>query len=124
MSANKIDRSQLGDAQALARFQQSRQTAASEEHSAKLAAQAGEGQLAVPTGEKLEISNSAHKLAQLRDLMQAGRARLEDEEPGRAVKLETVKRRLQSGVYATAEVRDRVADRLTGLMRDLDALLE
>ena len=56
--------------------------------------------------------------------MQAGRARLEDEEPGRAEKLETVRRRLQSGVYATAEVRDRVADRLTGLMRDLDALLE
>ena len=72
MSANKIDRSHLGDPQALARFQQSRQTAGSEEGGAKLAAKAGEGQLAIPTGEKLEISNSAHKLAQLRDLMQAG----------------------------------------------------
>jgi hypothetical protein len=81
-------------------------------------------QTIIPDGERLEISTSAHKLAQMRELLDAGRARLTEEEPVRREKIEVVKRRLQSGVYASTEVRDQVADRLAGLMRGLDTLLE
>ncbi len=124
MSANKIDRSLLGDPRALARFQQSRPAEPSDERGAKIDAKAGEGQLVLPGGEKLEISTSAHKLAQLRDLMQAGRAKLAEETPERSEKLEAVRRRLQSGVYSSVEIREQVAGKLTGLMRGLGTLLE
>ncbi|MBU0743700.1 flagellar biosynthesis anti-sigma factor FlgM [bacterium] len=124
MSANKIDRSLLGDPRVLARFQQSRATAPNDERGAKIEGKAVDGQAAVPTGEKLEISASARKLAQLRDLIQAGRAKLAEETPERTEKLATVRQRLQSGVYTSVEIRNQVAGKLTGLMRGLDTLLE
>ena len=124
MSANKIDRSLLADPRALAQFQQTRQTEAGDGTVRKLEGTKQDDQTIVPDGERLEISTSAHKLAQMRELLDAGRARLTEEEPVRREKIEVVKRRLQSGVYASTEVRDQVADRLAGLMRGLDTLLE
>jgi hypothetical protein len=124
MSANKIDRSLLTDPRALAQFQQTRQTEAGDGTVRKPEGTKQDEQTIIPDGERLEISTSAHKLAQMRELLDAGRARLTEEEPVRREKIEVVKRRLQSGVYASTEVRDQVADRLAGLMRGLDTLLE
>jgi len=124
MSANKIDRSLLGDPMALTRFNQTRPAEQEGERTGRLAASAGEERVAMQPAEKLEISPSARKLAQMRDLLEAGRARLDDEMPDRAAKLETVKQRLQSGVYDSKEIRHQVAGELTGLMRGLDTLLD
>jgi len=124
MSANKIDRSLLGDPRALTRFNQARPAEQEGERNARPAATTGEERGGLQPAEKLEISPSARKLEQLRDLLEAGRARLDDEMPDRAAKLETVKQRLQSGVYASTEIRNQVAGELTDLMKGLDNLLE
>ncbi len=124
MSANKIDHSLLSDPRALAQFQSNRLNESGDEATQKLEANKPDGQTIVPDSERLEISTSARKLAQMRELLDLGRAKLAEEEPARQEKLETVKRRLQSGVYGSAEVRDQVAGQLTGLMRGLDTLLE
>ena len=124
MSANKIDPSLLGDPRALAQFQQTRQTENGEDGVRNIDKKAHDGQAVMAEGERLEISSSAHKLGQMRELLEAGRAKLSEEEPERLELMETVKRRLQSGVYGSAEIQNQVAGRLTGLMRGLDTLLE
>jgi len=124
MSANKIDRSLLSDPRALAQFQLTRQTESGDAATRKLEAGKPDSQTIVPDSERLEISTSARKLEQMRELLDLGRAKLAEEEPARKEKLETVRRRLQSGVYGSAEVRDQVAGKLSGLMRGLNSLLE
>ncbi len=124
MSANKIDRSLLSAPRALAQFQSNRLNESGDEAPQKLETGKPDGQTVVPDSEHLEISTSARKLEQMRELLDMGRAQLVEEEPVRQEKIEIVKRRLQSGVYGSAEVRDQVAGQLTSLMRGLDTLLE
>ena len=122
MSANKIDRNHLVDTQAMARFQQSQRAEDTESEAASQDVRGAERRAAIPAGEKLEISSSARKLAEMRQLLDAGRARLDAEPDVRREKVEEATRRLQSGVYATTEVRDQVAGRLQELMTRLDTL--
>lgn len=124
MPTNRIDHSQLSDPRALAQFQQARQAESDGARAARSGAGADAAPAVLPEGERLEISTSAHKLTQMRELLDAGRAKLAEEDPVRREKVETVRRRLQSGVYGSAEIRQQVAGRLTDLMKGLDTLLD
>ncbi len=124
MPTPKIDHSQLNDPRALAQFQQTRQAEADGARAAQAEAGAETQASVRPEGERLEISSSARKLEQMRDLLEAGQAKLDEADPVRREKMETVQRRLQSGVYGSNEIRQQVAGRLTELMRGLDTLLE
>ncbi len=124
MSANKIDPSLLSDPRVLARFQNTRQAENGETGAHNIDESSHTDKAVMPESERLEISPSAHKLVEMRELLDAGRAKVSQEEPARQEKMESVKRRLQSGVYGSAEVRDQVAGQLTGLLRGLDTLLE
>ena len=124
MTTNKIDSSHLNDPRALAQFQQTRLGEAETKRSAQAEAGAESTATTMQDGERLEISSSAQKFTQMKELLEAGHAKLDEEDPVRLEKMETVKRRLQSGAYGSAEVQQDVAGRLANLMEGLDNLLE
>lgn len=76
-----------------------------------------------PGGDKAEISTRAQEFLDLRAAVDAGRATLEELEAVEAVearteKMASVRERLASGFYQSAEVRDQVAGRLSSLFID------
>jgi len=127
MGANKIERPLITDPRLLARFQQTQRAEAdadvrkSEQAKSESSKSGDAGRLA---GEKLEISPSARKVAEMRTLVEAGRSRLEAEPEVRADRVAAAKRRLEAGVYSTDEARQRTAEQLSPVLRDLSRLLD
>lgn len=122
MGANKIERPLVTDPRILARFQQTQRGEADAE--ARKLAEAKTGDVRRPTGEKLEISSSAHRVADMRSLVEAGRTRIEAEPEVRADRVAVARRRLEAGVYTTAEARQRTAEQLSPVLQDLSRLLD
>lgn len=122
MGANKIERQLISDPRVLARFQQTQR--ADSEAEARKTEEVKAGEARRPSGEKLEISASAHKVAEMRSLVEAGRCRLEAEPEVRADRVAEARRRLDAGVYATTEARQRTAEQLSPVLRDLSRLLD
>lgn len=122
MGANKIERPLVTDPRILARFQQTQRGEADAE--ARKLAEAKTGDVRRPTGEKLEISSSAHRVADMRSLVEAGRTRIEAEPEVRADRVAAARRRLEAGVYTTAEARQRTAEQLSPVLQDLSRLLD
>ncbi|MDO9172636.1 MAG: flagellar biosynthesis anti-sigma factor FlgM [bacterium] len=122
MGANKIERPLVSDPRILARFQQTQRGEADAE--ARKLAEAKAGDVRHSAGEKLEISSSAHKVADMRSLVEAGRSRIEAEPEVRADRVAEAKRRLEAGVYTTAEARQRTAEQLSPVLQDLSRLLD
>ena len=123
MGANKIDRTTAGDPRALARFQQTQRTS-EELRKQRTEDVRGEKAAAADAGERLEISPSARKVAEMRSLLDAGHAQLAATPEVRAERVAEVRQRLQAGVYSTAEARERTAEKLAPVLRDLDDLLD
>lgn len=122
MGANKIERPLVSDPRILARFQQTQRGEADAE--ARKLAEAKTGDVRHSAGEKLEISSSARKVADMRSLVEAGRSRIEAEPEVRADRVAEAKRRLEAGVYTTAEARQRTAEQLSPVLQDLSRLLD
>ena len=122
MGANRIERQQITDPRVLARFQQTQRTEADAE--ARKLEEAKAGDTRKPTGEMLNISSAAHRVADMRALVEAGRTRIAAEPDVRADRVDAARRRLQAGVYTTAEARQRTADQLVPVLRDLSNLLD
>jgi predicted lipid-binding transport protein (Tim44 family) len=128
MAMDKIDRAASGTANLIERFQRA---------SGQPSGRVGEGQSGIAgTGgsapaaaaeriaERLEISDKARRLADLRQTLAVARQAYDaiDDGPERAAHLELVRSRLASGHYQTAEVRTQVAERLGGVLRRLSEL--
>ncbi len=122
MGANKIERQLISDPRVLARFQQTQRGEADAETRKLETAKSGEARPL--SGEKLEISASARKVTDMRSLVEAGRTRIEAEPDVRADRVAEVRRRLEAGVYTTAEARQRTAEQLSPVLRDLSHLLD
>jgi len=75
-----------------------------------------------PRGDRAEISTGARSLVDRRAAVDAGRAALDAEPPVRADKVATARQRMASGYYQSDEVRAKTADRLRGVLSDLDTL--
>ena len=122
MGANKIERQLISDPRVLARFQQTQRSEADAQ--ARKAEEAKSGETRHLSGEKLEISVSARNVADLRTLVEAGRRRLDAEPEVRADRVDAARRRLEAGVYATAEARHRTAEQVAPVLRALSRLLD
>jgi hypothetical protein len=122
MGANRIERQLISDPRVLARFQQTQRSEADAE--ARKLEEAKTGDTRKPAGEKLDISSAAHRVADMRTLVEAGRTRIAAEPDVRADRVDAARRRLEAGVYATAEARQRTADQLAPVLRDLSHLLD
>ena len=122
MGANKIERPLVSDPRILARFQQTQRGEADAE--ARKLAEAKTGDVRQLAGEKLEISSSARKVADMRSLVEAGRTRIEAEPDVRADRVAAARRRLEAGVYTTVEARQRTAEQLSPVLQDLSRLLD
>ena len=68
------------------------------------------------TGDHAEISDKGREMVDLKQAVDVGRAALEREPEIRADRVAQVKERLASGFYQSAEVRDRVAGRISSLV--------
>jgi hypothetical protein len=75
----------------------------------------------VPAGDKVEISPKAHRLSALRHSVEQGLAALDGIPDIRADRVAEVRSRLDRGFYNSVEVRSRVAERLGGVTRRLEA---
>jgi len=124
MSANKFEGSSLHRQQALQQFQRCR----SDEVRRREGEQVQDGTCreteAVVQGEKLEISDRARQLQDLRAAVEAGRAALDAEPEVRSDRVAEARHHLAAGVYRTAEAREVTADRLAGILEGLHRLLE
>jgi len=74
--------------------------------------------------EKLDISQKAHNLKKLKEIMDAGKAALAEEPPVREEKVADVRQKLADGYYQSADVKAEVAAELSSLMRRMDKLLK
>ncbi len=74
--------------------------------------------------EKLDISQKAHNLKKLKEIMQAGKAALAEEPPVREERIAEVRQKLANGFYQSADVKAEVAAELSGLMSRMDQLLK
>lgn len=72
--------------------------------------------------DRVEISDTAHQLMDLRQAVDSGRMALGVLPEVREDKLEEVRAKLQQGFYQSVEVRDKVAGALGGVLRNLDQL--
>ena len=70
--------------------------------------------------DQAEISSQAHKFVDLRQALDAGQQEIERTPDLRANKVARAKERLSSGFYHSAEVRDKVAGRLSQLFLEPD----
>jgi hypothetical protein len=71
-----------------------------------------------PTTDKANISDAAHRLVELKQAVDVGRAALETDTPERVDRLAQVKERVAAGFYNSAEVRDQVAGKISTLFFD------
>lgn len=122
MSTPKIDRSDVLHQKMLQNF---RKPAAPEgqREAGVLRETPATGGLVGANGEKLEISASARRLEEMRDLLAAGRRALEDVPDVRADRVAAAKQKVTIGAYEDPKVRLRVAADLTAVSQRLDKLL-
>ena len=73
------------------------------------------------TADKAEISEAARKLVDLRQAVDAGRAALAQLPDVRPEKVAAARERLATGFYNSVEVRQSVADRVSGVISSLDS---
>ena len=119
MAMNKINAPQLVQPHYLDKFAKSdgRNTAASNQHSSP----AAPGQTARGS-EQVQISEQAHKLAQMERTLESGRAALARVDDLREDRIAEARQRLSSGYYDSLEVRSRIAGRLDQVFEAMDAL--
>jgi hypothetical protein len=122
MSANKIDRTQSADAQALARFQQTQRAA--QEAGRPVEGAAADGTSRTGGTERVEISDAAQRLETLRDLVDAGRRSIGEEPAVRDDRVAQARRSLAAGAYGTRDVKESLAAKLAPVLRDIGALLD
>ena len=122
MSTEKIQGSSLQQQQALQRFQRVRreaeQSPRSEVEPETASARGAEA------GEKLEISDRARRIQDLRAAVEAGRTALAEAPELREEAVSRARRHLDAGALSTAEARDVTAARLQGVMERLHRLLD
>jgi anti-sigma28 factor (negative regulator of flagellin synthesis) len=122
MSTNKINPANVSAQQQLTKFQkvdnQKSDSVKQEKTIGSLSDQSCTGT------EKLDISDKAHNIAKLKELMEAGRIALAEEPPIREDKVAEVRQKLADGFYQTADVKQEVVTELTALMSKMDHLLK
>jgi hypothetical protein len=87
--------------------------------------EAGSGEAAERAGaggDVAEISAGARKLVDLRAALEVGRAAAAELSDPRADAVEQARERLETGFYASEDVRLETAERVDRIMRDLDSL--
>jgi len=120
MATNKIDRSLNMQSKMLQNFQQASRTDAQKNGDAARSAAAGSCVAdAVRSGEKLEISDSARKLSEMRGLLDAGKAALAKEPDIREDRIAAAKQRISSGHYDEPRVRSRFAENLAATLEKI-----
>lgn len=72
------------------------------------------------TGDQAEISSAAHKMVDLRHILEAARREIEHAPDVRADRVAMAKQRIASGFYQSATVRDQVASRLDHVILEAD----
>ena len=119
MTMNKINSPQLVQPHYLDKFTKSdgHSTAASNEQAQPTAP----GHIARGR-ENLQISEQAHKLVQMKQTLESGRAALARVDDLREDRVAEARQRLSSGYYDSSEVRSRVAVRLDQVFEAMDAL--
>jgi hypothetical protein len=73
-------------------------------------------QAALSFSDHAEISDGAHRLVDLKQAVDVGRAALAREPEVRSDRVALARERLAAGFYQSAEVRERVAERISGLV--------
>ena len=125
MSAEKIHGPSLQQQQGLRQFQRIRQEPArAEGERGASAAEAKEAPGRAELEEKVEISDQARRLQDLRAAVDAGREALATQPDVRADAVATARRHLEAGALDTAEARDATAARLEGVLVRLHRLLD
>lgn len=79
------------------------------------------GKPAAP-GDKAEISQAAHRMAELREAVDIGRTALKALPEVRQDRIDEVKDRLDKGYYQSVEVIETVAERLSPVIDAMDGL--
>lgn len=80
------------------------------------------GQPARKSADKADISDAARRLVDLKAAVDAGRAALAQVPDVRPEKVAAARERLATGFYQSAEVRQTVAERVSGVFEGLDRL--
>ena len=117
MTMNKINASALTQSQLLEQYSRTR-----ENKSSSFAGSQNISGLPTPAatqpakGDHAEISETAHKLVDMREALDVGRAAVGSEPEARADRIALARERIDSGFYQSAEVRDRVAGKLESLV--------
>lgn len=115
MTLNKVDTSALTQSQLVESYHPARQRKHDTFAGPK---ELGNQAPPQPVTDQAEISTDAHRLVDLRQAVDAGRAALDREVEVRADRIAQVKERLASGFYQSADVRDQVAGRISSLFFD------
>jgi anti-sigma28 factor (negative regulator of flagellin synthesis) len=71
-----------------------------------------------PAGDKAEISTEAHELADLRQMVDAGRGAIGEMPEVRTELVAQARQRIDDGFYRSAEVQEKVAGRLAELFME------
>jgi hypothetical protein len=121
MSMHRIGKPNLVQPHVLDRYRQShppKQAEANETGAAASQAKIRPQQVS----DKLEISENARKLEDLRRNVDAGREALQSVPDVRQERLDEVRQRLQRGYYDSEKVRRTIATRLADVIKRLDSL--
>lgn len=78
--------------------------------------------VAPASGDTAQISDTAHRLMELRSAVDVGRASMAALPEVREDKIAQARERLQSGFYNSAEVRDKIANGVDAVFRGMDKL--
>jgi len=73
-------------------------------------------------GDTAEISDTAHRLMELRQAVDSGRVALDALPEVRPEKLEIARMRIKSGFYNSADVRERVATGVANVIKGIEEL--
>ena len=115
MSVNKLDNNVMNQAHLVDSYARTRPSRGDGVASPKDTG----NHLPAPAGgsaDTADISENAVKMAELRQMVDAGRAAMDAEPEVRADRVALAKERLASGFYQSAEVRDKVAARISGMI--------
>lgn len=85
-------------------------------------ASAPQGAPAAPTTDKADISETAHKLMDLRQAVDVGRNSLEQLPEIRQERIDEVRQRMAEGYYQSPEVQSKVAEKLGSLFSAIDEI--
>ncbi len=120
MAMNKIDGAGFIQPNILDKFLKS--NASHEEKPDRLASSGGQATAGKQGGDRVEISEHARKLDDLRHTLEASRKAYSLLPDVRQERLAQARARLESGFYDSAEVRDEVAARLGAVFKQLESI--